>query len=88
MLPEVPKDTRSSVEETEIGELKEKKGQKGALREFDAGKRELQRLAGDSAEYYFRDKQVEANDALIDDRVLQSICARTSRMDYMKMRVG
>ena len=30
-------------------------------------KRELQRLARDSAEYCFRDKQVEASDALIDD---------------------
>ena len=34
---------------------------------LDADKRELQRLARDSAEYYFRDKQVEASDALIDN---------------------
>ena len=34
---------------------------------LDADKRELQRLARDSADYYFRDKQVEASDALIDE---------------------
>ena len=34
---------------------------------IDADKRELQRLARDSAEYHFRDKQVEASDALIDE---------------------
>ena len=33
----------------------------------DADKRELQRLARDSSNYYFRDKQVEASDALIDE---------------------
>ena len=34
---------------------------------LDADKRELQRFARDSAEYFFRDKQVEASDALIDE---------------------
>ena len=34
---------------------------------LDTEKRELHRLARDSAEYYFRDKQVEASDALIDE---------------------
>ena len=34
---------------------------------LDADKRELQRLARDSADYYFREKQVEASDALIDE---------------------
>ena len=34
---------------------------------LDGDKRELQRLARDSADYYFRDKQVEASDALIDE---------------------
>ena len=34
---------------------------------LDGDKRELQRLARDSADYYFRDKQVEVSDALIDE---------------------
>ena len=34
---------------------------------LDADTKELQRLARDSADYYFRDKQVEASDALIDE---------------------
>ena len=34
---------------------------------LDADKRELQRLARDSADFYIRDKQVEASDALIDE---------------------
>ena len=34
---------------------------------LDADKRELQRLAREGAEYCFRDKQVEASDALIDE---------------------
>ena len=34
---------------------------------LDADKRELQRLARDSADHYFREKQVEASDALIDE---------------------
>ena len=34
---------------------------------LDTDKRELQRLARNSVEYYFRDKQVEASDALIDE---------------------
>ena len=34
---------------------------------LDADKRELQRLARDTAEYYFKDKQVEVSDALIDE---------------------
>ena len=52
----------------EVGQLREKR----EVREvqgvsLDADKRELQRLARDSAECYFRDKQVEASDALIDE---------------------
>ena len=34
---------------------------------LDGDKRELQILARDCAEYYLRDKQVEASDALIDE---------------------
>ena len=34
---------------------------------LDADKRELQRLARDSADYNFKNKQVEASDALIDE---------------------
>ena len=34
---------------------------------LDADKRELQRLARDSVEYYFKDKQVKASDSLIDE---------------------
>ena len=34
---------------------------------LDANKRELQKLARNNAEYYFRDKQVEASDSLIDE---------------------
>ena len=34
---------------------------------LDGDKRELQRLARDCADYYFRDKLVEASDALIDE---------------------
>ena len=68
MVPEVPQDTRSSIEDMEIGQLREKR----EVREvqgvsLDADKRELQRLFRDSAEYHFRDKQVEASDALIDE---------------------
>ena len=66
--PEVPQDTRNSIEDMEISQLEVK----SEVREvqgvsLDADKRELQRLARDSADYYFRDKQVEASDALIDE---------------------
>ena len=66
VLPEVPQDKRSSIEDMEISQLRVKR----EVREvqgvsLDADKRELQRLARDSVEYYyFRDKQVEASDAL------------------------
>ena len=65
--PEVPQDERSSSEDVEVGRLKVKR----EVREvqgvsLDVDKRELRRLARDSAEYYFRDKQVEVSDALID----------------------
>ena len=62
---EVPQDTRSSIEDMEIGQLRVKREVQGVS--LDANKRELQRLARDSAEYYFRDEQVEASDALIDE---------------------
>ena len=66
--PEVPQDTRRCIEDMEISQLE----MKNEVREvqgvsLDADKRELQRLARDSADYYFRDKQVEASDALIDE---------------------
>ena len=66
--PEVPQDTRNSIEDVEISQLEVK----SEVREvqgvsLDADKRELQILARDSADYYFRDKQVEASDALIDE---------------------
>ena len=66
--PEVPQDMRSSIEDMEIGQLRAKR----EVREvqgvsLDADKRELQRLARDSAEYYFRDKQVQASDASTDE---------------------
>ena len=66
--PEVPQDTRRCIEDMEISQLE----MKIEVREvqgvsLDADKRELQRLARDSADYYFRDKQVEANDAMIDE---------------------
>ena len=57
--PEVPQDTRRCIEDIEVREVR------GAS--LDANKRELQRLARDSADYYFRDKQVEASGALIDE---------------------
>ena len=60
--PEVPQDKRSSIEDMEIGQLrvtKEVKEVQGVS--LDADKRELQRLARDSAEFYFRDEQVEAS---------------------------
>ena len=68
VAPEVPQDKRSSIEDLEIGQLRvarEVREVQGVS--LDADKRELQRLARDSAEYYFRDKQVEASDALIDE---------------------
>ena len=66
--PEVPQDTRRCIEDMEISQLE----MKNEVREvqgvsLDADKRELQRLARDSADYFFRDKQVEASDALIDE---------------------
>ena len=42
------------------------RGQKTA-RSLDTDKRELQRLARNSVEHFFRDKQVEVSDALIDE---------------------
>ena len=51
--PEVPQDTESSREVQGVS--------------LDADKSELQRLARDSAEYYFRDTQAAASDALIDE---------------------
>ena len=65
---EVPQDTRRPIEDMVIGQLRVK----SEVREvqgvsLDADKRELQRQTRDSAEYHFRDKQVEASDALIDE---------------------
>ena len=64
--PEVPQDTRKCIENMEISQLEVK----SEVRELqgvslDADKRELQRLARDSADYFFRCKQVEASDALM-----------------------
>ena len=66
--PEVPQDTRNSIEDMEIGQL-EVKREVGKVQgvSLDKDKRELQRLARNSVECYFRDKQVEASDALIDE---------------------
>ena len=63
----MPQDKRSSIRDMETGHLRVRR----EVREvqgvsLDADKRKLQRLARDSAEY-FRDKQVEASDALIDE---------------------
>ena len=64
--PEVPQDTRSSIEDMEIGQLKVKREVRGVQGfSLDADNRELQRLARDSAEHFFRDKQAEASDSLI-----------------------
>ena len=75
--PEVPQDTRSSIVDMEIGQLKltstVKKVQGVSL---DADKRELQKLARNSAEYYFRDKQVEASDSLVDEVGAAGSCRR------------
>ena len=54
---EVPQDNRSSIEDMEISQLRVKR----EVREvqgvgLDTDKRGLQRLARNSAEYYFRDK--------------------------------
>ena len=66
--PEVPQDTRNSIEDVEISQLKVKREvRKVQGVSLDTDKREFQRLAINSAEYYFRDKQVEASDALIDE---------------------
>ena len=65
--PEVPQDTRNSIEDMEIRQLEVKREvSKVQGVSLDKNKRELQRLARNSVEYYFRDKQVEASDALID----------------------
>ena len=65
--PEVPQDTRNSIEDMEISQLEVKREvSKVQGVSLDKNKRELQRLARNSVEYYFRDKQVEASDALID----------------------
>ena len=66
--PEVSQDTRKCIEDMEISQFEVK----SEVREvqgvsLDGDKRELQRLARDSADYCFRDKQVEASDALIDE---------------------
>ena len=60
--------TRRCVEDMEVSQL----DMKTEVREvqgvsFDADKREFHRLARDSADYCFRDKQVEASDTLIDE---------------------
>ena len=66
--PEVPQDTRKCIEDMKISQFEVK----SEVREvqgvsLDADKTELQRLARDSADCCFRDRQVEASDALIDE---------------------
>ena len=52
----------------EIGQLRELRTVKEVQGvSLDADKRELQELTKDSTEYYFRNKQVEASEALIDE---------------------
>ena len=66
--PEVPQDKRSSIEDMEISQLRmEREVREVQGVSLDADKRKLQRLARDSAEYCFRDKQAEPSDALIDE---------------------
>ena len=66
--PEVPQGTRKSIEDLEISQLKVKREvRKVQGVSLDTDKRELQRLARNSVECYFRDKQEEASDALIDE---------------------
>ena len=65
--PEVPQDTRNSIEDVDISQLKVKREVRKVHEvSLDTDKRELQRLARNSVEYYSRDKQVEASDAFID----------------------
>ena len=56
-----------SVPRRQIKAKYRKRGHKVQEVSLDTNKRELQELARNSAEYYFRDKQVEASDALIDE---------------------
>ena len=67
--PEVPQGTRTSIiEDMEISQLKVKREvRKVQGVSLDTDKREFQRLAKHSVEYHFRDKQIEASDALIDE---------------------
>ena len=66
--PEVPQDTRNSIENMEISQLKMKREvRKVQGVSLDTDKRERQRFASNSCEYYFREKQAEASDALIDE---------------------
>ena len=65
--PEVPQDTRNSID-MEISQLTVKSEvRKVQGVSLDTDKTELQRLARNSVECYFRDKQVQASDALIDE---------------------
>ena len=92
MPPEVPQDMRSSIEDVEIGQLRvEREVREVQGVSLDADKRELQRLARDSAEYYFRDKQVEASDALIDEvgaLLTDSGGSRSARRFVSQPRLG
>ena len=55
------------MEDMEIAQLNEEKTVKEVQGvSLDEDKRELQTLARDSTQYYFRNKQVEASEALID----------------------
>ena len=56
---------------------------------LDTNKRELQRLARNSVEYHFRDWQVEASDALIDEvgaLLTESEEHRSSRLSTRSFR--
>ena len=64
MPPEVSQDKRSSIDDMEIGQMRVKR----EVREVQGASLDAdKRVARDSAEYYSRDKQVEASDALIDE---------------------
>ena len=65
MVPsEVPQDTRSSIEDVKIGQLRMKREVRGEVQGVSLDAKTGQRQC---AEYYSRDMQAEASDALIDE---------------------
>ena len=66
--PEVSQDTRRCIEDMEISQLEMKSEISEVQRlSFHADKQELQILLKNSVDSHFRDKQVKASDALIDE---------------------